>query len=263
MISIASYMSSASLSNNPYLNSNLIFQTNTTTTAATTNKQIKRMDTSKEETNDDDNNTNYIEQYLELNTNFNQIKNNFGVSSDVVVAAAAASSSSSCLNESIQSQTTSDFEQSFLKSLDTTNINTSIINKVKEEKETKLPIIKLAESNRMPSMEKLNIINNNNNDNNPFAEDEIEEQFIIDNDKNPFIESTNPFLDTDNDNENINNLNLTNTSKDLLDWCRNIFKNSKVKLFQQLIIIDDFSKEYWMNGLALCAIIHAFKPNLM
>lgn len=252
MISIASYMSSASLSNNPYLNSNLIFQTNTTsTTATTTNKQIKRMDTSKEEANDE---TNYIEQYLELNTNFNQIKNNFGVSSDVVVV------SSSCLNESIQSQTTSDFEQSFLKSLDTTNINTSIINnKVQEEKETKLPIIKLAESNRMPSMEKLNIINNN-----PFAEEEIEEQLFIDNEndnKNPFIESTNPFLDTD-DNENIN-LNLTNTSKDLLDWCKNIFKNSKVKLFQQLIIMDDFSKEYWMNGLALCAIIHSFKPNLM
>ena len=123
MISIASYMSSASLSNNPYLNSNLIFQTNTTSTTATTttttNKQIKRMDTSKEEANDE---TNYIEQYLELNTNFNQIKNNFGVSSDVVVV------SSSCLNESIQSQTTSDFEQSFLKSLDTTNINTSISN---------------------------------------------------------------------------------------------------------------------------------------
>jgi hypothetical protein len=255
MISIASYMSSASLSNNPYLNSNLIFQTNTTSTTATTttttNKQIKRMDTSKEEANDE---TNYIEQYLELNTNFNQIKNNFGVSSDVVVV------SSSCLNESIQNQTTSDFEQSFLKSLDTTNINTSISNnKVQEEKETKLPIIKLAESNRMPSMEKLNIINNN-----PFAEEEIEEQLFIDNEndnKNPFIESTNPFLDTD-DNENIN-LNLTNTSKDLLDWCKNIFKNSKVKLFQQLIIMDDFSKEYWMNGLALCAIIHAFKPNLM
>ena len=130
---------------------------------------------------------------------------------------------------------------------------------MQEEKETKLPIIKLAESNRMPSMEKLNIINNN-----PFAEEEIEEQLFIDNEndnKNPFIESTNPFLDTD-DNENIN-LNLTNTSKDLLDWCKNIFKNSKVKLFQQLIIMDDFSKEYWMNGLALCAIIHAFKPNLM
>ena len=55
----------------------------------------------------------------------------------------------------------------------------------------------------------------------------------------------------------------SNTTKDLMEWCKDIIKKSKnySPLFKNLAIKDFTSS--WTNGLAFCAIIYHFKPNLM
>ena len=62
-----------------------------------------------------------------------------------------------------------------------------------------------------------------------------------------------------------NQLNNSSTSRDLLDWCKDIIKsykkNKSAAIFKN-VIIQDFSKS-WKSGLAFCAIIYYFKPNSM
>uniref|UniRef100_A0A915JKI8 EH domain-binding protein 1 n=1 Tax=Romanomermis culicivorax TaxID=13658 RepID=A0A915JKI8_ROMCU len=53
------------------------------------------------------------------------------------------------------------------------------------------------------------------------------------------------FLDNEND-----------TSSDLMTWCKNVTRNYKN------VKIDDFSTS-WRNGLAFCAMIHHFRPDLI
>ena len=127
---------------------------------------------------------------------------------------------------------------------------------------------------------------------NPFLDDAV-----VKGEKNPFVEpvdETNPFLEPpvvdtnpfgatneDNkaskdivtndsslvsyENDPISMLDSSSTSKELLDWCKEIVKKNANKqapsLFRSLAI-NDFSKS-WMDGLALCSIIYSFKPNLM
>jgi len=77
----------------------------------------------------------------------------------------------------------------------------------------------------------------------------------------PQLESTvKPISKTDS---HPNNFNTSNTTKDLLEWCKDIIKKSKTysPLFKNLSI-KDFSNS-WSNGLAFCAIIYHFKPDLM
>ena len=112
---------------------------------------------------------------------------------------------------------------------------------------------------------------------NPFLNEKEEE-----NDKNPFLdekEDKNPFLIDKKNEETINpksknestqnNVStILNASKDsisnsLLDWCNEKIRTTQSNslLFKKLIV-NDFSTS-WMNGLAFCAILYNFSPNLI
>ena len=104
---------------------------------------------------------------------------------------------------------------------------------------------------------KVVIIKSDENNKNPFFDDglEIEKEEEEEKDKNnPFFveNSIEQQQINQNDNENENSV----TMNELLDWCKNTTKS------YSNVIIDNFSSS-WKNGLAFCAIIHHFRPNLM
>ena len=105
---------------------------------------------------------------------------------------------------------------------------------------------------------------------NPFLDSgaaELDAEMIIS--SPPQLESTVKCFSKDdqsensNKQENLNKSNTTTTKFDLLEWCKDIVKRSKHSspLFKNLVV-NDFSSS-WTSGLAFCAIIHNFKPNLM
>lgn len=212
MISIASFMSTASLSNNPYLNSNVMFQRPVSTTKMSQFEQLENEDLEIYDHSLDD-----LDSELII-SNFESIRNNFG---------------DKTMTDEVNKD---DFKENFLKAFETNK-------PVKEQ----APVLKAQPS---VIVEELDDCNNPflNESTNPFIE-ELDE-------KNPFLDTTLPLESTTKPNSL-----ETNTSKDLLDWCSHIIKKTNHKTFHSLQI-NDFSKS-WMNGLALCAIIHSFKPNLM
>ena len=279
MISIASFMSTASTSN-PYLNSNVMFNKNSS------NKQMKPYNLNM---NDLDNDTNEnsstqgessnldedmdnLDSYLKLRTsqaNFNSISNNFG--------------------NQIQ-QVTTDFQSDFLKIFDKNEKEKSddVLVAALPVDNTTNPFLEPTEQTTNPFME--NTLNaTQENELNPFLSPSLTNSL----EEEEEVDATNPFFNDvsivkENENEaplpphamknktlpiigktttcrNSSSLNLSSTSKDLLDWCRtvvNVCRNSKTTPVFQNVSVDDFS-DSWKNGLAFCAIIYHFRPILM
>jgi hypothetical protein len=333
MISVASYMSVASGSNfntgstnssnhnlekkSPSNNSN---EQNTSKSGNGSNTSISfsNIPGFEEEKDDPDN----IDYYLKLKSKqsdvkFESISENFS-SSSLTNTTMTKSNEKGILNNN-------DFQESFLKMLDTHNQNKSVesnVVSVNNKENQSVPIVKAT------SQTKSTTLNTNKKTLKPIETlpnltvkskapieskikslpDEIPK---IADEKNPFLETEkNPFLEIDN-NETIikqsaneanynpflesvsqtafdshmlissppqlestvksisktdshpNNFNTSNTTKDLLEWCKDIIKKSKnySPLFKNLSI-KDFSSS-WSNGLAFCAIIYHFKPDLM
>ena len=137
------------------------------------------------------------------------------------------------------------------------------------------PSLALDEKNPFLSLENTNetIIKQNVDESkyNPFLESptksplDFESEAIIT--SPPQLESTVKCFSKDDEVQettaNKQDFVMSNTSKDLLEWCKDIVKKSKgySPLFKSLTI-SDFSTS-WTNGLAFCAIIYHFRPNLM
>lgn len=80
---------------------------------------------------------------------------------------------------------------------------------------------------------------------------------------NPFVESDESILTSQQTPTKTSINTSSSTSKDLLDWCAekiNMSKNAS-PLFKNLTV-KDYSAS-WMNGLAFCALIYHFRPNSM
>jgi hypothetical protein len=90
----------------------------------------------------------------------------------------------------------------------------------------------------------------NDENKNPFFDDGLE--LDEESKNNPFYAENSIEKDINQNNENESSV----TMNELLDWCKNITKS------YSNVIIDNFSSS-WKNGLAFCAIIHHFRPNLM
>lgn len=93
---------------------------------------------------------------------------------------------------------------------------------------------------------------------NPFLNDDSSETTTIEVDNNFNIKLSSK-------NNEINENDSSNkTTKDLLDWCKDIINCSKLLNHNLLnnLEVNDFSGS-WTNGLAFCVIIHHFRPNLM
>lgn len=95
-------------------------------------------------------------------------------------------------------------------------------------------------------------------DSNPFINNESSEITTIEIDKNFNIK-----LSSKNDELGENNQS-NKTSKDLLDWCKDIVQCSKLLNYKLLneLEVNDFASS-WTNGIAFCVIIHHFRPSLM
>lgn len=340
MISVASFMSSAS-TNNPYLNSNVMFDKKHNDKYDSSYEDEQENSNTKSDLEIDEDN---IEYYLRLQANqskkdFDSISQHFSQSTDVNQ------------NDTIKP----DFQASFLKIFDqntpnsnskTNNTNVSSSEKVSssnkentiskkiESANQQVPIIKVSNSasslnsntisltkiqptvNTLPSLKpapkkpaeakKVDPLDETN----PFLNDETltnQNVDIDDTKNNPFLNSfddknvdaNNPFLNDPvrtnqnpplestkiespkkvsnevksnessqnksslNETKEIDILNSSNTSKDLLEWCKHVVKKTKSSspLFKNLVI-ENFSTS-WMNGLAFCAIIYHFKPESM
>ncbi|RNA17053.1 EH domain-binding 1 isoform X1 [Brachionus plicatilis] len=97
-----------------------------------------------------------------------------------------------------------------------------------------------------------------NEDSNQFFNDESSETTTIELDNNFNIK-----LSSKNNQTNENDTN-NKTSKDLLDWCKEIIQCSKLLSHKMLsdLEVNDFTGS-WTNGIAFCVIIHHFRPDLM
>jgi hypothetical protein len=128
------------------------------------------------------------------------------------------------------------------------------------KKELKIPELELTKQISKISFDSIDFgefKNNNNNvlikndeKKNPFFDDGLELDEECKN--NPFYAENSIEQDINQNNENESSV----TMNELLDWCKNITKS------YSNVIIDNFSSS-WKNGLAFCAIIHHFRPNLM
>jgi hypothetical protein len=128
------------------------------------------------------------------------------------------------------------------------------------KKELKIPELELTKQISKISFDSIDFgdfKNNNNNvlikndeKKNPFFDDGLE--LDEESKNNPFYAENSIEQDINQNNENESSV----TMNELLDWCKNITKS------YSNVIIDNFSSS-WKNGLAFCAIIHHFRPNLM
>lgn len=269
MISIASFMSSTSNLNtlsNPYLNSNVLFQPHS---SKLERKSFESTDTNEskfEYTVNLDEDPDDIGEYFNMNSdqlisNFSSIQNNFGPSQTVI-------------NEEPKDEQdlkSNEFEENFLKLLETSKPNTKPVKETTTVKKVKqqAPVIK-EEIKKQPPIEPKEEKNpfledDSMNSTNPFAETSSNSTQV--DEKNPFLNDTSDDLqlvpETKLDRKSLD-LNISSTGRELLDWCKDVVKkktNKAVPVFRNLQI-DDFSKS-WLNGLALCAIIHSYRPNLM
>lgn len=96
---------------------------------------------------------------------------------------------------------------------------------------------------------------------NPFSED-LEDEYEKEPPKIQHIEHNTLNVST------ILNASKDSISNSLIDWCNEKLKkeasvtnNSNKKLFSHLVV-NDFSTS-WTNGLAFCAIMHHYRPNLI
>lgn len=91
---------------------------------------------------------------------------------------------------------------------------------------------------------------------NPFAVKDGDETTTVESKQSPKETQSSP----------ISFLNNSETSRELLNWCRNIIDKVNINLGNRSIFknttLNDFSAS-WSNGLAFCAIIYHFKPDLM
>jgi hypothetical protein len=272
MISIASYMSIASgnparLSNRKLANKMSSSDITTDKTVSSNSSPAKLLELSLA----DDPDT--IDYYLKLklkqdsDISLNSISQNFQNSSQL-----ADKSTLTLAKENMVEMKKNDFQESFLAELKQNSANKMA------------PAIKTDIPSQISSTD---TIKPNNAPSNPFKG--LDANPFVENDTIMINESINPFLDPqesmllnsppqhestkheraplhqDNNNNHKNEiLNASNTTKDLLEWCKDICcQKSKTysPLFKNLTM-NDFSSS-WINGLAFCAILYHFKSDLI
>lgn len=283
MISIASYMSTTSSANsNPYLNSNRIkyssdsendeILANDSTTYFNQTKNLFEM---ADENDDDD-----MDSYFKLDTMTpskvatgaafnNSIEHHFKnlqgfqkppetpptIRSDpndstMVVAPVIRSVLSTTLDSTPTISAISSMRKKF--------VTTGQINKLNS---------KLEQQKQLPNYQKLKVASEPKVEQkqpvhvplNPFNDDDSVEPL-----SNPF-ESKAESKKSPVQNKDPSSLEGSKTSKELLVWSKRIIDNVKTscsnRVFEELDI-NDFSSS-WSNGLAFCAIIYYFRPDLM
>lgn len=270
MISIASYMSSASTAtNNPYLNSNR-FNIGQNSDSEQDEQEPKAINVFQDDEDDD------FESYFKLNTMTpkaafnNNIEHHFKTTpqtirsdnnndSTLVVAPIIKSSIPRSVDSTptIANQKNANLTRN--KILPSKN---SANNEIKLPNPQKLKIVE--PKPKIVPIPVVMIPSTDSNNSNPFGDDiddtdDIEEIQL----KNPFVDDiktvkTEPISDFNN-----SALDTSNTSRELLVWSQEIIEKTRKasKLFTN-IKIQDFSGS-WNNGLAFCAIIYYFRPDLM
>jgi hypothetical protein len=337
MISIASYMSTTSLStpymnqtkNMPKSNSKKDFLQNDYDSDLETqrgnkgNQIVYDDDMDDLEGKNDDMDYWFKMQAKQINNNFNKISEHFSLSIDMnasknsdpnmnetlkapapIIKKQAPHSNNSTMNSSISSVASSVIRMPSFNPLPSLNQNfiTSPLNKlptstcsskldqqpVKEDTDETNPFLKDDEIDPInPFLEasdgKLNHVKNED-ETNPFLDDDDKENHDtnvpkksleetenkVSNDRKSKIKPVAPKIETVKREANTLSpsnsqsvLNNSNTSKDLLGWCRetiDLTRNSSA-LFKNLTV-NDFSNS-WSNGLAFCALVHHFRPHLM
>ncbi|CAF0703528.1 unnamed protein product [Brachionus calyciflorus] len=304
MISIASYMSSASVATNPYLNSNYIsdskyydvdfYSENNLTLKPPSSRNSNYSDNSEiyeniEESEDIDL---YFKQQ-QFNATLNNIAYNFNsnsnsnysdtlintnekekkqekVKQEPVIKKKVMSSEEATLASNFSKKTSlKPLPESLSKQSLKISPAENLIKKSEDLKTEKKEINPFLDdkdsSNPFDEVDQSKTIN-------PFGDDEEEDA------SNPFLNNslneTTIELDSKNNSKSFGNKEISemslvdnnnnNTSGDLLDWCKDIIKCSKLtnhRLFNDLAV-NDFSTS-WKNGLAFCAIIYHFRPNLI
>lgn len=311
MISIASFMSSASVANNPFVSSSSIIQNNQNSGL----KDFKGPEWDLDEDSRENNQSNPVEDEIDNDIDFylgdqsshstdgfNNISNNFG------------------RQESNQIQEIKiDFQNDFLKTFDTLILQG-------KEHETAFS----RSTVKQPDLSRIKLIESDNpfreEEPNPFEEPKKKETTSLNNSdrSNPFLsptltsslvsqkEPSNPFLDNSESkapasttttattvtaekrrspvkiikkaapisvitpNKTVetikeiptNNMNLSTTSQDLLDWCKAIIKGYQATAYMpatkpfEHLEVDDFTSS-WRSGLAFSAILYHYRPKLM
>lgn len=216
--------------------------------------------------NEDDIDYYFKLQSKQINSNFNNIAFNFNNNNN-----SNNNDNSTLINKKPQIEDTKRQTKPIIKSTNSASINSS--SQIKLPSLNKLPSLapiktssSFSKPKELPTVEYPNInpfLEKEDNSNNPFSDKEMDES--NESKKNPFLdENSNPFLSEEKTlNKDFSILNSSNTSKDLLDWCKDVIKKTKSSspCFNDLTL-NDFSTS-WTSGLAFCAIIYHFKPDLM
>lgn len=255
MISIASYMSTASTATNICSN-NLSEQKFNGQILSDENENNSKTNRFLKDKNDEELD---IDSYFNLNfsTTLNNIAYNFMESTNNTLT--ENSSESKVISHPIIKKSNNQIGSTL------PNSNLAKMNSLKDTKELSI-FPKSNESKENLSIPKsqtsgvsLNPFEDEiTDDSNSFVNDESLETTTIEVDNNFNIK-----LNSKN-NETSQNDSSNKTTKDLLNWCKDIINCSKLLNHNLLnnLEVNDFSGS-WTNGLAFCVIIHHFRPNLM
>jgi hypothetical protein len=305
MLSIASLMSSTSNlnTNNPYLNSNVIFEKNLNSYLHKSNEsnsvsehlnnkseEVSGVSGSKfnftdEEIPDEDNIDFYlklhakqsetnkefdsISQVFKNSTNLNQVENNFSIENAIDNDMKIIKVKNKSTDSNNNTITSNNNKNKLVTSSSSSSSLNSKNQTVKSDEEKTLSSSSLNKKTSSNLKHNDTLIESKN----PFLNDHHQEEnnpFLNHQDKNPFLtDNKNESISQKTSNESAQNLStILNASKDsisnsLLDWCNEIIRKSgsNHRLFNKLIV-NDFSTS-WINGLAFCAILYHFSPNLI